>query len=175
MKFGDWSYYLLLRLSKSENKILKLVQKILSRSKKIFRSCKLCRVHKKYFDNHVGPISKIYEHSKSKSNSSIPPTQTTTNMTFSSVVKAIFSGTDEAHKHNRMVLAVQCAVGILVVVILVTMLSKWATSETKRYSSDIVRHVRTLTQSAAQYATHAGQDKNHLIALMHINYGLAYA
>lgn len=55
------------------------------------------------------------------------------------------------------------------------LLSKLGASDGTRYTHDTVRHVRNYIQSSTQNAAIARQSTNPVIALMHMNYAVAYA
>jgi hypothetical protein len=72
-------------------------------------------------------------------------------------------------------LTLKCAVGVIVIMLAISVISKICETENKRYSPKFVRHIRNLVRYAAQWSTVAKQDENALLALMHVNTALSYA
>lgn len=67
------------------------------------------------------------------------------------------------------------ALAVVLGTTVLAVLSKLGASDGTRYTRDTVRHVRNYIQSSTQSAAIARQSTNPVIALMHINYAVAYA
>jgi hypothetical protein len=72
-------------------------------------------------------------------------------------------------------LTLKYAIGVVVVILVLSFIAKFSENEAKKYSPRFIKHIKNLVKYAAQWSTVAKQDENPLIALMHVNTALSYA
>jgi len=70
---------------------------------------------------------------------------------------------------------IKIAVGIIVVLVVLSLLSRWNGGHRQRHSHATLTQAKTFVQKAAKMSVRAKQNKNNLLALIDINYALAYA
>lgn len=78
-------------------------------------------------------------------------------------------------KNSFSNLMMKYAIGIVLVILALGIVSKFTDSEGKRYSPKFINHIRSLVRYASQWSTIAKQDENALLSLLHINTALSYA
>ena len=83
--------------------------------------------------------------------------------------------TINASGRNAPSLTAKVALGAVLAAATLALLSKWTENDVRRYSPRFIRHVQSLVRYAAQHATVAAQDQNHLVRLLHCTYALSYA
>lgn len=83
--------------------------------------------------------------------------------------------TGQNRSESSAMTTLKYGLGAVVLVLVLSLFSKWTDSEVKRYSPKCINQIKRLVRHSAQYATIANQDKDPLIALMHTNFALAYA
>jgi len=70
---------------------------------------------------------------------------------------------------------IKIAIGVIVLVVFISLLSKWGAGHSKRHSHAVVVQARNFVQKAAKMSVRAKQDTNTLFSLIDTTYGLAYA
>lgn len=66
------------------------------------------------------------------------------------------------------------AAGVIGVVVLLSMLSKWSESD-NQYSDTFIKRVKMLIEQATRWNSTAQQDTNPIVRLIHCGYALVYA
>ncbi len=87
----------------------------------------------------------------------------------------MFSFLGGGEENNGSGLVLKSVVIVVVVVIILSMLSKWSVKNSKSHSPATIKVAKTYVQKAAKMSVRAKQDKNDLVALIDVNYGLAFA
>lgn len=72
-------------------------------------------------------------------------------------------------------LTVKFAIGAVLAVLVLSLLSRMSESSIRKYSPKFIKHVKNLVRYSSQWSTLAKQDQNPLMSLLHINTALSYA